>query len=115
MKLLNIYYLNLLLSANAQGGEPCIDEETGDKYHLQCNNNTIEIDQYLTFTWSTDRIMTEDMLNLVPTPDNAKDDRPMSVFQGHFELSGWPDDIEVTPESSFRFCMQYWKKFDDNG
>ena len=60
-------------------------------------------------------MFTEDLLNLVPTPGKDEEDTMIPIFNGHFELNGWPDDIVLTPDSSFRFCMQYWKKYDGNG
>ena len=109
---MKLSYIVSLFLFSAKAAEIKDDDECSDDT-FQCNNQTIIVDEYLNFTWSTDLMYTNDMYNLVETPD--EEDVRIPVINGHFELSGWPEDIEITQDSSFRFCMQYWKKFDDSG
>jgi hypothetical protein len=85
---------------------------------FQSNNQTIEVDEYLNFTWSTDKIYTNELYGLVPKKDE-EDDELVEVLFGHFELENFQSeegDKNITIDTSFRFCMQYYKlEFDDQG
>ena len=78
---------------------------------FQSNNQTIQVDDNLNFTWSTDRLYTNELYGLVPKKDE-EDDELVDVLFGHFELDNFLSDVgdtDATMDSSFRFCIQYYK------
>ena len=83
MKHLTFLVSTIFFTAWAE--EVCTEEEK-KKSTLQCNNQSIVVDEYLNFTWSTDKVMTYDLMNLVETPENQGEDYSVPVIHGHFEL-----------------------------
>ena len=89
-----------------------------DEEVVPTTNQTIQVDDYLTFTYSTEMLPSVEMFGLVPNMTNEEgEDTSIETFVGHFELN--LTDLENGPEwsddSSMRFCLQLFPKYNTDG
>ena len=69
---------------------------------IENNNQTIKVDDNLTFTWSSDILPKSKLFGLVPVD---KEDSLVKVLTGHFELNLTNSGIELKESDSVRFCV----------
>jgi hypothetical protein len=72
---------------------------------VENNNNTIVVDDFLNFTWSTDLVASSKLFGLVPMPKGEEEDSMVKVLTGHFELNLDGSDMLMKATDSLRFCI----------